>query len=240
MGKSYKLGSDQGRKKGQENPAFTNSFTNISEVNNMNNTPPSRSQPLSGRPSGGVSHNGSVVPSKDEVIEMDSLSEEEKIKELPKEMQERVKNMPPSMRAAFLAMSPELRKQFKEWPFDRKMKILNMTPVEVKRLHTLSDTEMEEFFNTPEEEEGDNEIPKESNGAAPGKGASNEMMQKLQAMPSEMRQVFMNMSDKDRQKFIEMREKAADWPEEKKKKMFQKMYKDYMKKQARDIMRARR
>ena len=59
-------------------------------------------------------------------------------------------------------------------------------------------------------------------------------------MPSEMRQVFMNMSDKDRQKFIEMRKKAADWPEEKKKKMFQKMYKDYMRKQARDIMRARR
>ena len=236
MGKSYKLGSGQGGKKGQENPAFTNSFTNISEVNTDNNTPPSRSQPLT---SGGGSRNGSAVPSKDEVVEMDNLSEEEKIKELPKEMQERVRNMPPSMRAAFLAMSPELRKCFKEWPFDRKMKILNMTPAEVKHLNTLSDTEMEEFFNSPEEEE-DSEIPKESNGAAPGKGTNNEMMQKLQAMPSEMRQVFMNMSDKDRQKFIEMRKKAADWPEEKKKKMFQKMYKDYMKKQARDIMRARR
>ena len=149
MGKSYKLGSDPSGKKGQDNPAFTNSFTNISEVNNTNNTPSSRSQPLSGRTSSGVRHNGSAVPSKDEVIQMDSLSEEDKIKELPTEMQERVRNMPPSMRAAFLAMSPELRKHFKEWPFERKMKILNMTPVEVKHLNTLSDTEMEEFFNIP-------------------------------------------------------------------------------------------
>ena len=235
MGKSYKFGADPGSRQGRDNPAYRTSFTNLNDINNF----PSGTQP-SGRGSNGAPHNGSAVPRRDEVIEMDNISEEDKIKALPAEMQERVRNMSPWMRAAFLAMSPEVRKKFKEWPFDRKIKILNMSPAEVKKFNALSDKEAEDFFNKPEDEDDDKETPKEANGAAPSAGDKADMLKKLQAMPPEMRQVFMNMSDKDRQKFIELRKKAADWPEEKKKKMFQKMYKDYMKKQARDIMRARR
>ena len=231
MGKSYKFNSDAGGTHGRDNPAYRNSFTNLNDINNVSNTP-------SGPEPSGRNSNGSAVLHKDEFIEMENISDEDKIKSLPPEMQERVRNMSPSMRAAFLAMSPEVRKKFKEWPFDRKLRILNMTPAEVSKFNSLSDKEEEDFFNQPESEENDK--PKEANGAAHVAGEKAEMLKRLQAMPPEMRQVFMNMSDKDRQKFIELRKKAADWPEEKKKKMFQKMYKNYMKKQARDIMRVRR
>ena len=80
------------------------------------------------------------------------------------------------------------------------------------------------------------QIPNKTNG----KVVTSEMRQKFQNMPPEMKQVFMNMSDKEKQKFIEFRKQAANWPEEKRKKMFQKMYQDHMKKQVRDIMKARR
>ena len=77
--------------------------------------------------------------------------------------------------------------------------------------------------------------PHQTNG-----NVTSEMRQKLQNMPPEMRQVFMNMSDKEKQKFIEFRKQAATMPEEKRKKIFQKMYQDHMKKQVRDIMKERR
>ena len=98
-------------------------------------------------------------------------------------------------------------------------------------------THTDDFVN-----DSDDDINKDAEKAreANKNGVTPEMMQRFQNLPPEMRQVFMNMSDKDRQKFVEMRKKAANWPEEKRKKMFQKMYKDYMQSQVRNIMRARR
>ena len=166
-----------------------------------------------------------------------AISEEDKVASLPPQIQNRVRNMTPDMRAAFLA--PDMRKKFRNWPMNNKLKILNMTEGEFKSFQRLSDEEQEEFFNDSED---DADIDKDAAKAkeANKKGITPEMMQRFQNMPPEMRQVFMNMSDKERQKFIEMRKKAADWPEEKRKKMFQKMYKEHMKKQVRDIMQARR
>ncbi len=225
MGKSYKLDRDD--KKGRDNAAFNNSFTNL---NDIRPPPENKEERIS---NGQVHKNGSAIhTSTDEVIEMDSVSEEEKIRSLPKETQDRVRNMNPAMRGAFLAMSPETRTQFKEWPMEKKLKLLSLPPDEVRRLNKMTVKEREDFLSKPKNNSGKTELN--------GTGPNAEMIKKLQAMPSEMREVFMNMSDKDRQKFIEMRKKAADWPEEKRKKLFQKMYKDYMKKQARDIIKAKR
>ena len=101
-------------------------------------------------------------------------------------------------------------------------------------------THKDDFVNDSDDDSEDINKDAEKAREANKNGVTPEMMQRLQNLPPEMRQVFMNMSEKDRQKFIEMRKKAANWPEEKRKKMFQKMYKDYMKSQVRDIMRARR
>ena len=78
-------------------------------------------------------------------------------------------------------------------------------------------------------------IPNQTNG-----NVTSDMRQKFQNLPPEMRQVFMSMSNKEKQKFIEFRKQAANLPEEKRKKMFQKMYQDHMKKQVRDIIKERR
>ncbi len=236
MGKSYKFKPEQKGGVGRDNPSYTRSLT---DLNQTPRAPTSGSEPHESAVGETAAGNGSAINQKDEVIEMDTLSEEEKIQALPPEMQERVRNMAPEMRAAFLTMTPETRALFKAWPIDRKLRILNMTPAEVDDFNKLSEKGKEDFFSEPAEEETQQK-PKEMNGNAQGGGPNQEMMQRFQALPPEMRQVFMNMSDKDRQKFIELRKKAADWPEEKKRKMFQKMYKDYMKKQARDIIKARR